>query len=244
MLPFVRIVLLRPRNAENLGAVARALKNCGLSDWVLVAPEVEDWSGAARLAVHAEDVLAARSEAPGLLEAVADCEWVVGTTSRALRGRRRLTPREVAEQAVSRGSSGRVALVFGDERSGLSNEDLDLCHDVSLIPGAPEQPSFNLAQSVLVYAYELRMAWLAAAGRPSAPLPVAASDRELRLLERALEEALRRTGFLHPEGRHAVGDLLASLRRGRLTRKEAQLWLAALNSVVRDRLDDSGGTGD
>ncbi|MBZ4417215.1 RNA methyltransferase [Myxococcus sp. RHSTA-1-4] len=229
----VRFVLMRPRNAENLGAAARALKNCGLSDWVWVTPEVEDLGPARRLAVHAEDVLDAARRASTLEEAVADCVWVVGTSSRKVEGKRRLSPRAVGEELVARAPQGPVALVFGDERSGLTNAEVERCHDLSAVPTAPEQPSINLAQAVLLYAYEVRVATLAASAPPPGPLPAAATDAELAQVESALDTMLGAGGFLVDEqpGRTALRDLFAPLRRSRLTRKEARLWLAALHTV-------------
>ncbi|AKQ67714.1 tRNA:Cm32/Um32 methyltransferase [Myxococcus hansupus] len=229
----VRFVLMRPRNAENLGAAARALKNCGLSDWVWVRPEVEDLEPARRLAVHAQDVLEAARRADSLEEAVSDCVWVVGTSSRKVDGKRRLPPRAVGEELVARAPQGPVALVFGDERSGLTNAEVERVHDLSAVPTAPEQPSINLAQAVLLYAYEVRVAMLEAAATPAGPLPAAATDAELAQVEATLENVLTAGGFLvdAQPGRTAVRDLFAPLRRSRLTRKEARLWLAALHSV-------------
>ncbi|XXF76059.1 TrmH family RNA methyltransferase [Myxococcaceae bacterium GXIMD 01537] len=231
----IRLVLMRPRNAENLGAAARAMKNCGLADWTWVRPEAEDLGPARRLAVHAEDVLDGSRRADTLDAAVADCVWVVGTSSRKVEGKRRLSPRAVGEELVARAAQGPVALVFGDERSGLTNAEVERCHDLSAVPTAPEQPSINLAQAVLLYSYEVRMAALAAAAPPPAPLPVAATDAELARLEATLEEALAVGGFLvdSKPGRTAVRDLFAPLRRSRLTRNEARLWLAALHTLMK-----------
>ena len=237
----IRLVLLRPRNAENLGAAARALKNCGLREWTWVRPEADNLEPARRLAVHAEDVLEAAGRADTLEEAVADCVWVVGTSSRKVEGKRRLSPRATAEELVARAAQGTVALVFGDERSGLTNAEVERCHDLSSVPTAPEQPSINLAQAVLLYAYEVRMALLAAEATPPGPLPVAATDAELAQVEAVLGQVLQAGGFLvdaHP-GRHGLRDLVAPLRRSRLTRHEARLWLAALHTL-RKRLGTDG----
>lgn len=231
----VRIVLLRPRNPENLGAVARAMKNFGLSDWAIAALGTHDFEAARRVAVHAEDLLDRPRVVPTLDEAVADCAWVVGTSSRHVRGKRRLTPTEVATEALARSAEGRTAIVFGDERSGLTNADVDRCHDLSAIPTAAAQPSMNLAQAVVVYGWELRRAALAAegAGRPAAAPPAGATDRELGEIEQGLREALRGAGFLAGPERHAVRDLAAALRRARLSRREARLWLAAVRTLGR-----------
>lgn len=229
----LRLVLLRPRNAENLGAAARAMKNCGLAEWTWVTPGVEDLTPARRLAVHAEDVLEGAGRADSLDAAVADCVWVVGTSSRKVEGKRRLSAREAAQELLVRAAQGPVALVFGDERSGMTNAEVERCHDLSAVPTDPSQPSINLAQAVLLYSYEVRMAQLAAAQTPPAPLPLAATDAELAQVEAALKAALQAVGFLVNEGRHGLRDLFAPLRRARLSRKEARLWLAALHTVVK-----------
>jgi tRNA/rRNA methyltransferase/tRNA (cytidine32/uridine32-2'-O)-methyltransferase len=215
----VRIVLLRPRNADNLGAIARAMKNFGLSDWVVVSPNPKllEVPGMNRLAVHAGELLESVRRVDSLAEAVADCAWVVGTTMRRIEGRRRLSPEAVAERA--RGGAN-LALVFGDERSGLTNEDLAQCHDVSSIPASEEQPSLNLAQAVLVYAYELGR-------RPTAlpPGPAPADDGLLRHVGASLDAVL---GGPHEE-------LMQTLIRARLSRKEAEHWQAALRAALKRR---------
>jgi tRNA/rRNA methyltransferase len=227
----VRLVLMRPRVPENLGAIARAMRNLGFSEWTLVEPRTLDFQKARRVAVHAEELLDRPRLCKTLEESVADCVWVVGTSSRRPKGRRILSPPEVAREALERLEAGPVALVFGDERSGLSNQDVERCHDLSAIKSEPEQPSLNLAQAVLVYLWELRRA---GEGEKKASLTVpAATDRELEVLQAVLREALRACGFLRGPERHAVRDLLATLRRGRLTRREALLWIAALKGLAR-----------
>lgn len=210
-----RIVLLRPRNADNLGAIARAMKNFGLTDWVVVSPNPKllEVPGMNRLAVHAGELLESVRRVDTLAEAVADCTWVVGTTMRRIEGRRRLAPDAVAERARTE----QLGLVFGDERSGLTNEDLAQCHDVSSIPASEEQPSLNLAQAVLVYAYEL---WRKPAGA-EAPGPRAADDALLRQVSGSLEAVLG--------GEHA--ELMQTLIRARLSKREAEHWQAALRAV-------------
>ncbi|HEY6004500.1 MAG TPA: TrmH family RNA methyltransferase [Anaeromyxobacter sp.] len=228
----VRLVLLRPHNPENLGAVARVMKNFGLDDWAVAAPGTDDLAAARRLAVHAEDVLDRRRVVATLDEAVGDCAWVVGTSSRAVRGKRRLSPAQVAREALERAPEG-TALVFGDERGGLTNAELDRCHDLSAIPAVDAQPSLNLAQAVAVYAWELREAELAAGPRAAKRPAPGATDEELSRVEEALRAALRGARFLAGPERHAVRDLHATLRRARLSQREARLWLAALRTLGR-----------
>jgi TrmH family RNA methyltransferase len=233
MIP-ARLVLLRPRNADNLGAIARAMKNFGLSDWVVVSPNPQllEAPGMHRLAVKSGELLETVRRVETLAEAVADCSWVVGTTMRHIDGRQRLLPDDVAEQAVDRGE--RFAIVFGDERSGLTNEDLEQCHALSMIPTADEQRSLNLAQAVVVYAHALFNAERAriAAGR-SPPAPSLADDETVRAIKTALGETLIAAGFLVDENRSGLDELLAPLVRAHPTRKEAGLWMAALKSTSK-----------
>ena len=232
LVPPVRLVLVRPRNPENLGAAARAMKNFGIADWAIVALGTHDFGTARRVAVHAEELLDRPRLCATLDEAVGDCAWVVGTSSRRVRGRRRLAPAEVAREALER-APGRTALVFGDERSGLTNEEVLRCHDLSAIPTEPAQPSLNLAQAVLVYCYALGGAALAGRAGTPPPLPAAATDAEIDRVEGALRDLLRAGGFLSGPERHAVRDLADTLRRARLSRREARLWLAALKRLAR-----------
>jgi tRNA/rRNA methyltransferase len=229
----VRLVLVRPRNPENLGAVARAMKNFGLDDWAIAELGTHDFEGARRVAVHAEELLDRPRLVRTLDEAVADCAWVVGTSSRRVRGKRLLAPDVVAREALERAAEGRTALVFGDERSGLTRAEVDRCHDLSVIPTAAAQPSMNLAQAVVVYAWELRRAALGSTAGRRAAAPAGATDAELARAEEALRAALRGAGFLAGPERHAVRDLAATLRRARLSRREARLWLAALRTLGR-----------
>jgi TrmH family RNA methyltransferase len=229
-----RLVLLRPRNADNLGAVARAMKNFGLSDWVVVSPNPKllEVPGMHALAVRAGDLLESVRRVDSLADAVADCTWTVGTTMRKVNGFRRLLPHQVMDTARERADE-KWALIFGDERNGLTAEDLTYCHALSNIATAPEQPSLNLAQAVVVYAHQ----WFSSK-RPSdaAPGPQLADDRTLRAVDQALHGALSHTGFLQPMHLEAQTQLLRSLIRARLTKKEASLWVAALTSVVKAKV--------
>lgn len=228
----IRLVLLRPRNPENLGAVARVMKNFGLDDWAIAELGTHDFALMRRVAVHAEELLDRPRLVRTLDEAVADCAWVVGTSSRRVRGKRLLSPEEVAREAAARAGEGRTAIVFGDERSGLTNAEVLRCHDLSVIPTEADQPSLNLAQAVLVYAWESRRAALAGAPRPQRG-PTGASDAELARVEEALRAALRDGGFLRGPERHGVRDLMDALRRARLGKREARLWETALRALAR-----------
>lgn len=166
----LRVVLVGTQHPGNIGAAARAMKTMGLARLVLVAPEQHQTDEAFRRAAGADDVLADALVVETLAEAVADCHFVMGCTARSRRvALDELDPRDAGERAVSMAVSGEVALVFGRERTGLSNEELQLCHAAVHIPANPEYSSLNLAAAVQVLAYELRLALLAQEGSlPSA----------------------------------------------------------------------------
>jgi len=241
-----RIVLLRPRNADNLGAIARAMKNFGLSDWVVVSPNPQllEVPGMNRLAVKAGELLESVRRVETLAEAVADCTWVVGTTMRRIDGRRRLTPKQVAERAASES----LALVFGDERSGLTNEDLAQCHDLSAIPTSDEQPSLNLAQAVLIVAYELRLA--ADREAPAPPFPNSPADAaQLEALFAATERALWAIEFFKSGQSESIMRVLRSLiHRAEPDAREAALLraiaLETLSFLRRKGIKPSQGQDD
>jgi tRNA (cytidine32/uridine32-2'-O)-methyltransferase len=160
----IRIVLVGTQHPGNIGSAARALKTMGLSRLVLVAPERFPDIEAHALAAGADDVLAAAPVLGTLAEAVADCRLVLGCTARSRRvALEEHLPRVAASLATARAGEGaEVALVFGRERTGLTNDELQLCHAAVHIPANPEYSSLNLAAAVQVLAYEVRMAMLEA----------------------------------------------------------------------------------
>ena len=224
-------MLVRPRVPENVGAAARVLRNFGHADWVLVDPERLDLAAARRMAVGAEDLLDGVRVAPTLDDAVSDCAWVVGTDSRRVRGRPPIEPEALAAAVAEGAERGRTALVFGGERDGLRAGELSRCDALSRIPSRAPQPSLNLAQAVAVYAFALRGRRGDAPVRARRPPPP--TTRRCFAVESSLRAALSAGGFLRGPERHAVRDLSRTLRRGRLTRKESRLWIAALRRVAR-----------
>ena len=158
----LRVVLVGTQHPGNIGAAARALKTMGLARLVLVAPEDYPSDEAYRRAAGADDLLGDAPVMATLAEAVADCHFVLGCTARSRRVQlEEHAPRQAAALAVARAAAGgEVALVFGRERTGLSNEELQLCHAAVHIPANPDYSSLNLAAAVQVLAYELRLALL------------------------------------------------------------------------------------
>lgn len=160
----IRIVLVGTQHPGNIGAAARAIKTMGLRRLALVAPQRYPHADAEAMAAGADDVLAAAQIDQTLAAAVADCRLVLGCTARSRRVQlEELSPRMAAARALqATRTGGEVALVFGRERTGLENDELQLCHAAVHIPSDPDYGSLNLAAAVQVLAYELRLAMLGA----------------------------------------------------------------------------------
>ncbi|MBK7771714.1 MAG: TrmJ/YjtD family RNA methyltransferase [bacterium] len=175
----VVVVLSRPTEPMNIGAACRAMKTMGLSRLRLIAPLNPKGRSARALAHGAEDILDNALVVDDLLDAVSDALVVTGTTARErqLRKRALLTPAELADHIADHSREGRVVIMFGTERTGLTNDEIDICRHLSTVDTAPEQPSLNLAQAVMLYGWEIRQAMqragaldaLGARGRGLAP---------------------------------------------------------------------------
>jgi len=172
------------------------MKNMGLVDLVLVMPEPLDVDAAAILAVHARDVLARHRRVDTLADAIGDCGLVVGASGRAGGGHTDpASPRAVAPVILAASTENDVALVFGPEDHGLSNDELMRCHRLLTIPAAAAYASLNLAQAVLICCYELRLAADTTHANPEARQLAPAAHGEQ--MYTALERALHAIGFLH-----------------------------------------------
>ena len=179
----VRIVLVGTQHPGNIGSAARALKTMGLRRLVLVAPERFPDMAADAMAAGAGDVLAAVELHDTLADALAECRLVLGCSARSRRvALDELAPRVAAARLHDTASAAPVALVFGRERTGLTNDELQLCHASVHIPANPDYSSLNLAAAVQVMTYELRLAMLAADG-PAAPSDAAEAPAEHAQLE-------------------------------------------------------------
>lgn len=174
----IRIVLVGTQHPGNIGSAARAIKTMGLSRLSLVEPERAPDGDAFALAAGAGDVLDSATTHATLADAIADCRVVLGCTARdrriALVG---FDGRGAGAHAWMQAKAGaEVALVFGRERTGLTNDELQLCHAAVHIPSNPEYGSLNLAMAVQVVAYEVRMAMMGAAMPDLTPARVEATD--------------------------------------------------------------------
>ncbi|HXG10171.1 MAG TPA: RNA methyltransferase [Gemmataceae bacterium] len=239
-----RVVLVRPRIAANIGAIARVMRNLGLGQLVLVAPEADPADPQARrLATHGESILEQARVVADFGEAVADCVLVAGTSARIGGPFRRQsvgTPEEIMPHLVASLAAGPVALVFGPEPSGLTNAEVSRCHFLIHIPADPDYPVLNLAQAAAICLYELRRLWLK---QPSASLLPAARERgegasrpapfadQERMFEH-LRVALEKIHFLYGP---AAGPLMHALRhligRARPTAMEVDLLFGLARQI-------------
>jgi tRNA (cytidine32/uridine32-2'-O)-methyltransferase len=197
LLTRIRVVLVEPQHPGNIGAAARAMKTMGLKELALVRPEKFPHKDATDMAVGAADLLEAAGVYSNLQTAIADCGYVVGASAR-LRAlpHNTYTPRELAARLAGE-VGGRIALLFGSERVGLSNEDLEQCHALVSVPADPEFRVLNLAAAVQILSYELRQAALPELPNKPEHLPV--DQNEMELFFQHLERVLVGIQFLNPE---------------------------------------------
>ncbi len=234
---YLTVVLHQTRSPDNLGAVARVMANFGFSRLILSDPATYSFRGAERLAVKGDAVLERMAVAKDLPEALKDCVYAVGTTSRTqLKGRTALTPEEAVRRLAEESERGRVALVFGGEQRGMSDEELARCTDVLVIPTSDVQPSMNLAQSAAVLLYLCHRQGL----QTQTALPVPESSQEgarlgtLNALAARMREVMLQAEFLNPQApEHVLNELELTLMRSRLTQREAELWLTAFKHLGR-----------
>lgn len=223
-----RIVLSRPRDPNNIGAAARAMKNFGFTELAVVAPYAPVWTEAVS-AVNATDVLSSARVCDTLAEAVADCTLVVGTADRRrIEWKQQLfTPVDLQQELSA--TNHRLALVFGSEKHGLTSDDLSFCQRVMSIPTQPDCPSMNLGQAVAICCYELRRGEHPSGAQADTDSATAgAIETSLRLMI----EVLRLSGFLLP-GNEPVRTrkLRHSLLHAGLSDQEVSFLCGALQQI-------------
>lgn len=222
-------VLVSPKSSGNVGAAARALKNMGFADLRLVMPRDYDPRDAAAMAVHADDVLARAGIYPDLVAALDDRTLTVGTTCRGGPYRSETCVlRDAAPGLIAGATGNRVAMVFGPEDFGLSNLEIAQCQRLVTIPTAPEYPSLNLAQAVMLVAYEL----MVAAGTARAPIEADefAPAGAVEEMHRRMADALVAIGFLPDDNPdHLMLTLRAMFGRSGIRPRELDI----LNGLAR-----------
>lgn len=218
----ISIVLQRPRYPENIGAVVRAGHNMGITSLIVVEPRDYDKTRILRMATHATADAVDRIKVFGSLkEALSPFHYVVGATARLGKHRQNFhTPSDMAEKIISLAANNRIALLFGPEDRGLTNEDLQFCHSFVNIPTAAFS-SINLAQAVMIICYEV---FSALKKDPDEFLPKLANRHELDAMYEQLTEILTRISFLNPQNPdYWMNNIRSFFSRLQLRAKEVKI---------------------
>ncbi|MCX8012259.1 MAG: RNA methyltransferase [Desulfobacterota bacterium] len=223
------IVLNSPKIPENIGAAARAAWNMGIKELIVVAPENLESERMLKMATHnAAHLIKNMQIYSNLKEAVAKFNYIVGTSARTGRGRRATSPRELAPLLISKASSNRIALIFGPEDKGLTTEEIRLCHQLVKIPTA-EFSSLNLAQAVMIMAYEV---FLATLNENFKLTPTLANSQQLELMYEKVKEVLIKINFIHPGNPdHWMMNVRRFFSRISLTTNEVNLIMGICRQV-------------
>lgn len=242
MLDQIRIVLVGTTHTGNIGSVARAMKTMGLSQLWLVSPKELPDGQAYALSAGASEVLANAKVVDKLEDAISDCGLIVGASARSRTlSWPMLEPRECGEKAVIEAQQKPVALVFGRESSGLTNEELQLCNFHVCIPANPEYSSLNLAMAVQIVTYEVRVAALAAKPQVAAvDETVYPSSEQMERFYQHLEQTLNDTGFIIKQHPGVVMTKLKRLfTRARPEDAELNILRGILTSMQRKHKQDN-----
>jgi TrmH family RNA methyltransferase len=236
----IRIVLVEPSHPGNIGAVARALKNMALSELVLVRPKAFPHADATARASGADDLLARARVVDSVTEAVADCGFVAATTSRPRdQNFRALDLHEAAGRVYEASARAPAAVLFGAERTGLTNEELALAHLLIRIPANPDYPSLNLAMAVQLLSYELfRAAGSPASTRPlSEPTVPLATGTEMERFYTHLQEVMDEVDFRDRTtgGTHLMTRIRRLFQRCEMDQNEVNILRGILTSVQSKR---------
>ena len=238
--PLIKIILVRPRNPDNIGAAARAMANFGLSELALVNAFDSDWKEAALAwrreasvsAIDSMEIVDGAKIYSAIPEAAQDCAVLFGTSSlHRLKSERDVVLLSDAAGLIAR-SGGKAGILFGSEKTGLTKEELSFCSAVINIPTRERQPSMNLGQAVAVVAYELsaRAGGRPLAGRKSAP---EAPPREIELVVAKIRARLTREHGEH-WGEEAQ---VRAIRRGLLDARLTKNAMNALNLLLKEKSD-------
>jgi len=229
----VRFVLFEPTHPGNVGAAARAIKTMAFDELVLVNPGEHPHPEARARSSGAIDVLERATVCTSLAEAVAGCGLVLGASARHRRlGMPEYDPREAAGEALRAAATAPVAIVFGPERTGLTNAELDLCQGIVYIPANPEYSSLNLAAAVQVLAWELKAAQGLAFNSPPPEAPPATIE-DMDLFYEHLERVLAASGFLdRGNPRNLMRRMRRLFNRARLDRNELNILRGILATLA------------
>lgn len=232
----IKVVLVETSHTGNMGSAARAMKTMGLSKICLVNPIVKPDSQSISLAAGASDMIKQAQIVHSLEEAIADCQLVIGTSARSRHLQwPHLESYQCGDKIITEAIQGNnIALVFGRERVGLTNDELQKCHYHVSIPTNPDYSSLNLAMSVQVLCYEIRMAMLRLNEQPLEKNDTTSypNDDNIERFYQHLEQTLLQTGFINP---NHPGQIMGRLRRlftrARIEQQELNILRGILTSI-------------
>lgn len=236
----VRFVLIDTAQPGNIGAAARAIKNMGFGNLVLVAPQIFPSDRAVWRAAGATDVLESARAVDTLDDAIGDCQLVIGTSARE----RRIpwpiaNARDCAEQVLQEPAENQTAILFGREHSGLTNDELQRCHLHLHIPSYEGYSSLNIAAAIQVVAYELRMASLIQRDAATIDNPwdePMASSADVEHLLSHMEQVMSESGFLDPQNpRQTLTRIRRLFTRLRMDSSEVAILRGMLRAIEKDR---------
>jgi TrmH family RNA methyltransferase len=236
-IPGIRIVLVETSHPGNIGAVARAMKNMALDELVLVRPKLYPHADATARASGADDVLARARVAGTVAEALEGCGFVTATTSRDRdQNFRVLDVRDAAARILDESRRAPAAILFGAERTGLTNEDLQAAHALMRIPANSEYLSLNLAMAVQIVAYEIYRAQSAPLQQPARDVPMA-SPADMERLYEHLAQVMEEVEFRDrtQSGTHLMGRIHSFLQRAELDQNEVNILRGFLTAVQSRR---------
>jgi len=222
----VRIVLVGPLYGGNVGSACRAMCNMGLSDLAVVTPrENLDMDEAHKMACHSDHILENMTVHEDLLSAIKDCTITVGTSARrGLYRQHAVTPREIAPKLTVETDNSKVAIVFGREDNGLTNNELTMCTDILNIPTATQNTSINLSQAVLICCYELFVA--TETFEPQEEKSDIATMEMREIMFKKWRKTLLKIGFMHEDkADHMMYGLRRILSRGQLTQDDVKILM-------------------
>ncbi len=235
----IRIVLIHTSHPGNIGSAARAMKTMGLSQLFLVKPKSFPDEQAITMSSSAADILDQAIVVDTLKEAIADCQFIVGTSARHERSLSWQTsaPRSCAKNLTEQAQTGQVAIVFGRENSGMTNDELALCHQLVHIPTNPDYSSLNIASAVQILAYECRVAQLSQGEFEKQKLDkkdTLATAKEVESYYQHLEKAMIDADFLDPKNpRHLMKRMRRLFGRTHLSRSEINILRGMLSAFSR-----------
>jgi len=230
----IRIVLLHTTHPGNIGATARAMKNMGLERLYLVKPKHFPNSEAEARASGATDILENAVVSDTLGDAIADCQLIIGTSARERSlPLPLLTPRDCSSVISREADSAQIAILFGEERTGLTNEQIDYCHYQVMIPANDAYQSLNLAAAVQIIAYELRIAAISPPANQNAS-PASATASEMEAFYSHLQQVLIEKKFIDPEQpKRLMPKLRRLFTRARPEPEEVNILRGVISALIK-----------